>query len=284
MLETTKKYSEEAYWDKRKLREELEPYPVDPVWEEIQKYRNIFRVDYPLDDGKVYLVWNRFTITKLLECMQVIEQYRPHEVTNVPVPEVLLGLTSAPYSGQEMRLWLQHATERLDNVLSACMLELLCNPREPVLVKVFFLTLYSYDEDYIRMVLTMNGYDKLWDMVKELKVSNQEDKDKTSLFHSFLRELQLKITDRMVSLKNSMKEDVRHASASILSKCYPNCTTEQIHFYVEHRTLHHYYTIKDYMVYCQVCHETARTALEQLVQMKWYQKQKLGKKFVYYIP
>ncbi|MBQ7890914.1 MAG: hypothetical protein IJ359_02010 [Erysipelotrichaceae bacterium] len=66
-----------------------------------------------------------------------------------------------------------------------------------------------------------------------------------------------------------------------LLEYYPFLHKEQVAFYIEHRESHCYYTIQQYMKYNDVCYETSRMHLEQLVHLGWYVKKKVGKKFVY---
>ena len=62
---------------------------------------------------------------------------------------------------------------------------------------------------------------------------------------------------------------------------YPQLKKHQIEFYLNHHTPGYYYTIEQFIQYCDVCYETGRSALQQLVSLGFYQKIKQGKKFVY---
>lgn len=66
-----------------------------------------------------------------------------------------------------------------------------------------------------------------------------------------------------------------------LLEYYPFLHKKQVSFYLEHRESYCYYTIQQYMKYNDVCYETGRMHLEQLVRLGWYVKKKVGKKFVY---
>ena len=66
-----------------------------------------------------------------------------------------------------------------------------------------------------------------------------------------------------------------------LIEYYPFLHKEQVSFYLEHREIYCFYTIQQYMKYNNVCYETSRMHLEQLVCLGWYVKKKVGKKFVY---
>ena len=52
-------------------------------------------------------------------------------------------------------------------------------------------------------------------------------------------------------------------------------------FYARHCTLGRYYTIEQYKKLVKCVYETARTSMEHLVELGYYKKAKVGKKFVY---
>ena len=109
------------------------------------------------------------------------------------------------------------------------------------------------------------------------------DLDVTSNFLSLLEVLRLKFSDEMLSLNRKDSISLQKLDARELIERYPMLQKESITFYVAHRKLHHYYTLQDYMQNAGVCYETARYSMEKLVALKWYQKQKIGKKFVYFV-
>lgn len=289
MFEATKKYSEEHYIDKEQLKRELDPYLVDPVWEEIQKYRRIFRVEYVFLEGKGYITWNRLTSFQLLKSMQIIEQWEPYSDTCEEVgDDKLFALLHSYHPFQEPYAWFIHTVSALQLPLSKPLQEFLIQPDQPLLLKLFLLSIYahSYQNETIRILLKLTAHERLLPVIMEVSLNSNREHlpdDLTPLFLTFLNDIWLKISDLMVLLNSSCNQEDRLAMHRVLQERYPSCSREQINFYVEHRTLHHYYTIAHYMEYCHVCYETARTALDQLVQQNWYQKQKLGKKFVYYV-
>mgnify|MGYP006875948527 CR=1 FL=1 len=107
--------------------------------------------------------------------------------------------------------------------------------------------------------------------------------DVTSNFLSLLSHLRLKFSDEMISLSSKKPNSPLTMDVAELCERYPMLQKESVSFYVKHRRLHHYYTLQEYMKACGVCYETARYSMEKLVDLHWYQKQKIGKKFVYFI-
>lgn len=56
---------------------------------------------------------------------------------------------------------------------------------------------------------------------------------------------------------------------------------KQAHFYARHCTLGMYYTIEQYKKMEKVVYETARTSMELFVELAYYKREKIGKKFFY---
>ena len=77
-----------------------------------------------------------------------------------------------------------------------------------------------------------------------------------------------------------LKENCLVYDESLL-EYYPFLQKEQVLFYISHCKSGCYYTVRQYLEFSDVCYETARLHLSQLVSMGWYKKQKIGKKFVY---
>lgn len=106
--------------------------------------------------------------------------------------------------------------------------------------------------------------------------------DKTYLFLRFLQQLELKFNECLLLL-NRDRSDFLHMTKEQLLHRYPQVSNRQIEFFVSHRNIHDYYTISEYMKFNDVCYETARQAMEQLVEQQWYHRRKIGKRFFYSI-
>lgn len=66
-----------------------------------------------------------------------------------------------------------------------------------------------------------------------------------------------------------------------LVEIYPTLKRGQAHFYARHCTIGKYYTIAQYKRLLNCAYETARTSMDNLVELGFYRKEKLNNKFIY---
>lgn len=305
MFETAKKYSETMYYRKTDLEQEMDHYLVEPLWHEISQYRSFFRQDFPIREKKTYFIRNPhvndlMAQTQELMLQWLLEHKEEHakdvdgfwlkEEEQLRFSSFLIkmrydkGMSAAqviqecfdkfslegivPY---EVRLYIQDTSNNL-----LCKLFLICmscDKRSAFLL--LYPTLYLHHSLLLSNVFSMEEcIDHIDRKLTELDV--------TPDFLSFLSFMRLKVSDDMAVIHHD-EAAIRLMDEVTLIEQYPMLQKESIAFYVQHRKLHHYYTLQDYMSFAKVCYETARYSMEKLVELKWYQKQKIGKKFVYFI-
>jgi Fic family protein len=66
-----------------------------------------------------------------------------------------------------------------------------------------------------------------------------------------------------------------------LVEIYPTLKRGQAYFYARHCTIGKYYTIAQYKRLLGCAYETARTSMDNLVELGFYRKEKLNNKFIY---
>ena len=66
-----------------------------------------------------------------------------------------------------------------------------------------------------------------------------------------------------------------------LLEIYPTLKRGQAYFYARHCTIGKYYTISQYKKLLDCAYETARTSMDNLVDLGFYRKEKLNNKFIY---
>lgn len=66
-----------------------------------------------------------------------------------------------------------------------------------------------------------------------------------------------------------------------LVEIYPTLKRGQAYFYARHCTIGKYYTIAQYKKLLHCAYETARTSMDNLVELGFYRKEKLNNKFIY---
>lgn len=306
MFETARKYSEIMYYKKADLEKEMDYYLVDPLWHEIEQYRSLFRQEFPLSGKKTYLIRNPLvndTMAWTQEWMLAwlmkhqdpgyseIDVFWLKEEEKARFSRLLVKMRydkeiKAGLLFQEifthfindcrlelaLRSYLEEETNNL--LLKLFLLGMECDKRTAFLL--FFPTIYLHHCFPLSAFMTM---EELMDRTDR----QITDLDVTSNFLSLLEVLRLKFSDEMLSLNRKDTLSLQKLDARELTERYPMLQKESIAFYVAHRKLHHYYTLQDYMQNAGVCYETARYSMEKLVALKWYQKQKIGKKFVYFV-
>lgn len=306
MYEATKKYSEEMYYRKEDLANELEHYVVDTVWNEILAYRAMFRYDVSLAHRRYYFVLNAYVLRELCIISQRCYTYQMKEKNTT-----LATLQCRNLSNEDMAILQtiahQHQTRPAWDIFTwvntACvafgierkitrqLLELLLDDHLHIFVRLYVFTL-NLDKRCTTilqcLLLIVHDMLVLIEVVetfcaKEDIGEKQNNFDFTYYLLEFLQHIGLKLSNIMVLLDGGKKESVKYMQLGELLERTPALTKEQVTFYTHHRESNHFYTIAQYMDACSVCYETARYSLEKLVEEHWYLKRKVGKKFVYYV-
>lgn len=306
MFETAKKYSETTYYRKIDLEQEMEHYLVEPLWHEISQYRSFFRQEFSLLGKKTYLIRNPHVNDLMAQTQErwiqwlLAHQEEPHskvdlfwlkEEEQLRFSSLLVKLRYD--KGMNPTQLFQDCFDlfHLEKEVAYEIRSFLQDPIQNILLKLFLLcmecnkrvaTLLYYPTLYIHHSLPISNLCSVENLIDEMDRAII-DLDVTSNFLSLLSLLRLKLSDEMVLLNVRDQTSSLSMDMKTLFEQYPMLQKESIRFYVNHRKLHHYYTLQDYMSFCTVCYETARYSMEKLVELKWYQKQKIGKKFVYFI-
>lgn len=301
MYETAQKYSEQRYLTKAKLAQEIDSYLLEPIWQEVKNYRSLFRYDLQIHQKPYYLTRNPLTINKILQVEELMRRYEdtqterfdyycPYldEEENQHYQQYLIYLQLHPYLSKE-EFFLQILQRFHIDDINKLHLQFLLSEEEPFLLRYFTLMFISRRSSSLLMmpflIIEHRTYIKELCSIVTFKDSYEEeiDDDITYAFLTMLEELRLLLYKKMVSLNHTPQDLCKVLQEEELIERYPNLKKEQIHFYVQHRKLGHYYTIQNYIQQMNVCYETARYSLDQLVEHHWYEKKKVGKKFVYFI-
>ncbi len=80
---------------------------------------------------------------------------------------------------------------------------------------------------------------------------------------------------------NSLTTKDKNQSYKAILSAHPELSVKQAKFYVNHCDLKINYTLKDFQDYFLSSYETSRYSLDKLVELGFYKKKKIGKKFVY---
>lgn len=270
MFEIAKRYSYPKYYS----RSELKPYfssSLDIVYNEINEYRKMFLTEH----FHLMVCMLPGVMHKMMECSEMnhilsfekIEEHKCFEQL-IKKQETDLHKILLPYTNEQLLKFYDSYHISLWEKLFFTMY-LNSSEKDKIMEGILFVHHMTYLYPFIMKYM------------KEVEMF-QLMRDCTVEYFHFIDKLYLHLTDTMLSLK-SKSETLKPIELNLqeLIRRYPMLSETQLRFYVLHRELNHFYTISDYRKECQVCYETARYSLEQFVELHWYTKCKIGKKFVY---
>ncbi|MEF9920705.1 MAG: hypothetical protein RR741_06275 [Erysipelotrichaceae bacterium] len=294
------KYSEEHYYTKCELENDFSDSTLTIMWEEIEHYRTFFKHNIKIGYHHYYVTYNPYVSKKIFDLHQ---QYYKFQYYNKEVTKWLPCSNKEQQEIEQFKVLFNHCKSReinlfFENTLHSLQIELdnelinfLVNKNEDIFLKVFLcilslekpitvitLNLICSELCHIN-ILSLIDIDKLYSII----ISPKGHNDLTYCFLAFLDDLYLKLCDKMLLYDFKILKGIESLNEEELHNIYPMLKKKQIEFFLIHHQVNHYYTIRDYMSATNVSYETARYSLEELVKIKWYQKLKVGKKFVYHI-
>ncbi len=80
---------------------------------------------------------------------------------------------------------------------------------------------------------------------------------------------------------NSLTTKDKNQNYKAILSSHPELSVKQAKFYVNHSDVKINYTLKDFQEYFSSSYETSRYSLDKLVELGFYKKKKIGKKFYY---
>jgi len=285
MNELTIRYTEERYCTRKEVSEDLCVSMIDPIWKEINQYRNYYR--YTAKGIKKVSFCLCAGILKKIVYIQTL-LYRRQQIISVSdlVQELFLK------DEQEKITWLilhwknanQSIAEKFEEIYllfpgvnKRQIMDYFMDERLPVFCRWVALMMLVENRNIALVFCVALCAEEMYEIiiqVKDLLLNIHYEEDGTYALQSILDELihhQIQVHD---SINSSFNFDQ-------LVFQYPQLKEYQIHFYVNHHTIGHYYTLNQFSQWCDVCYETARCAMEQLVELNFYTRHKIGKKFVY---
>lgn len=266
MEEKYKMYSEKEYINKMQLKNIYSNTASDMIYEEIQAYRSFYKYDLMFHKRHYYVTCNPTLIKMMTRIYELGKEVSSQE--NV-------------WGAKEMKDWLHLFETSTKEMLNPLLVKFLCG-NDPFLIKFFVLHYIACTHEFLYHFLQFYHKEHWLSIalkIDKIKVEYKDDLDLSYEFRYFLENLYLHLSVNMVPLtgrcfcsKHSREE---------LKKLYPRLDSKAIDFYFSHSQPHCHYTISSYMKYCQVSYETARQRMQLFLDMKWYQRLKVGKKFVY---
>lgn len=292
------KSSEMAYYTKKDLAQYLNISMIDQVWKDIEVYRSYFKIHDSCMKENEYVVLNGYVSKKMMILMEKMLMLPEKEGQN----DFLINwIRESIQDEKEIFLCLDFLKEcQMKNLsYSTCRehlkmfffeekdcdfylqrscpfmirLNALLGNEELTPIQKVALTGIIFKQVNCEKFLAYLDPDSF---IKEYSKEEDQTYNLLALIKSFNQILNKKlIKGEEVALNKQGLETLIYR--------YPMLPKAAVSFYAKHNQPGHYYTISQYIEENQVCYETGRQAMEQLVHYRFYQKTKVGKKFVYSI-
>lgn len=262
-------YSEDEYYDKTQLLSIYSPTVCTCIWEEICKYRQQFRYDVHFRAKRAYITLNKTLYQKMIRIYELRLEKK-------------LGIEKKIDFNDHLGakdLLLKYIKDN-KMIMTQEMFQFLTS-NEFLLLKVFIIYNYINDLDFLYLFLCLNQRMEWFEIVERIELSMKSSIDNADLtkdFRDFLDSFYFLSSDNVIQLISTVFEPM---DVEELLTQYPTCSKKQMLFYTKCAKKNHYYTIAQYMEMNNVSYETARKAMEHLVELKFYRKIKVGKKFVF---
>lgn len=264
-------YSEEMYIDKLYLYSLYSNTTAELIWRDVLKYREYFHHTLNFDEKKYYLTMNQTLFDKMLR----IYEY-PIEKSNMEYLHIHMFVEK--YANADVKTLLLMYANEIHLSLKGTMIRFLCSD-ENLLIKIFIAKHWIGVKEYIYLILLVFNKVSWYHYIYKCQelIGIKAEKDLTFKYRSFLDQFYYCLSNT-IDLSSARKE--RETLEELLLR-FPMCNKMQLEFYLTHSHINHYYTVTQYMEYHQVSYETARKAMNLLVNLEFYKKSKVGKRQVY---
>ncbi len=289
MSELAIRYTEDRYTSKAEVSKHISGSMIDPVWKSILEYRKPYIKTYKIDQI------NEYCLTVNL-CLRILKMRQSFLL--LPKETTLDFKRFIPHFEKRNEiLWMFYHWNLGENNLSSMIHEtfvLLTIAKEgqwkdflmdpDILLEVKWVTLFNQDlstEAAICLFVATCFYYNMREaivLVNDVFLQTTTDFDKTYILQNWIDVLEMKILNKL----NDIQTDT-NLNFHELSYRYPQLKKYQIEFYLKHNTRGYFYTLEQFIDFTEVCYETSRTSMDQLVSLGFYDKIKQGKKFIYTI-
>ncbi|MEG2409531.1 MAG: hypothetical protein RSA96_01145 [Erysipelotrichaceae bacterium] len=296
---TIQKYSEEHYYSKEECRADFNDSTLSILWNEIEAYRALFRHEIHVNKQTYYVTYNPYLYHKIIVLHQNLNELQhrgKEEIVWLSLSETerkILNHFYVIYNGdsQVNPLLIVNALKAFHLNLDQELLTILLTEKEDIFLKVFLCILFLNKKEailVINIICSKISFSTILkaidiDFLYQTLIKDKECFDLTYLFLVFLNQIHRNLSKMVLILEKQSLDKTIFMNREELHHLYPMLHHLQIDFYLSHKQSNHFYDIKDYQESSHVCYETARSSLEQFVALHFYQKLKVGNKFVYYI-
>lgn len=257
------RYTDEIYMSVEELRLVLPIQGFDAVWREIEAYRKAFQIVYEMNNQKLALTMTPSLFQKTVKVQMLLHQFEKQQNISYLIHDSTMDflMVDELISSNELNKFLDALA-----LTQAFLFYLMADKREKT---VFIFNFFGYSASASIFI----------DMMKSMIFNSCSGMDMTRAYHEMLEQLTAVIQKNL-----SVEKENNHILDALyeeLVQLYPYVNHNAIAYFIEHRKKHHYYTVKDYCNFTCCSYETARSALNSLCDIGWYEKHKIGKKYCY---
>ncbi len=275
-MELERTYTDVVYATKKEVVQQIGYHLIEPVWKQILQYRHQWTIQF--HDVEVCLCPGILKkMMTLNECL-----FQLHEVHSEGLESLIQTETGK---------WMMHHFLKTEGLFEARLHQLCllyqCDesnivnihqqcPYALIFVLWCFMCFGQSEFGILLVLLKLKcaGMSALLGLMDATDFNVEKQQDMTYVLDASLKKWISKAQKILLSCSYKTKDED-------LSCLYPQLKKYQIKFYQDHHVPGHYYTIEQFIRYCDVCYETGRTAMEELVSLGFYAKMKQGKKFLY---
>lgn len=282
-----RKYTEDVYLTYEELKERFLAAQMDTIWQEIACYRELFVIALSKEEFIVNSVTLQRKHAKIEQRMNLVlrkvKQNAEKGIEEIGVSHSTIHMMEKMYETQ-YHCSLRHICRTLmvDYSDTVRFIEEQSDlPLFVLLYKIVSIPEHSTKNLLLLYLSFETGTSPLLFQLAELAVTWPSEHDHTKNYASWLQRIDDFFIQKLKEKQN--QQPALYLKELRLMERYPTLKPYQASFFEQHREIGHYYTVEQFLLYCNTCYETARMGMEELVRLGWYQKEKVGKKYVYYV-
>lgn len=258
-MQLIQRYTDERYCNRQQVEAEVGLGAINEVWRRIKAYRQYFKIEATLLNQHYEFVLTPAILKKIIDVMTQFSL----TASTIQLSEYKVHLT---------RLFNQYIPDSsVDDLVKML-----------PFIQLYMISNITHDElrnEAMLCVLKTYGYAHHYELfreVVEVVYADPFDRDHTLPFLNYLEQCSMKNQQKMLLF--SQEKQLNETDLLLL---HPAMSAKQCHFFVHHREYAKYYRIEDYMKQENCSYETARSHMQAMVNVGWYSKLKIGKKFVF---
>lgn len=252
-------YSEEVYINRMQLKNIYASMIADLMYEEIIKYRALFKYPLSFHARPFYITMNQTLYKKMLRIYEL---------------QVFEIIETSRFDFMNYLNTYKNKTNIVNDFFTFFLYS-----NEDILIKTYIIYAFIKDESFLYQFLLWNNKTFWYSYILKIQIQQDESDEPLDLTYGF----RFFLDNFFQLLKEDIDQSIIYESEKDLFLKYPFIKERNIEFYILHSIQNKKYAISVYQTYFKVSYECARLAMEKMYHYNWYKKIKIGKKH-YYIP